>query len=395
MMTPARFAALQDARVNIAAHPLAWPAARLARRVGDVVRVPGVGIVVSAAEVAHEVLTDDEHFVKRGRGGVADVITAAFGPSALANMDGEAHRALRQRLGALASPDVAEQWCAASMAPLDAAACALEAGERVDIAGVSRTLAGRLTLTLLGAEGDDDQARQVHALGERIAGSLELSPLRAHGITTAREGSAELVAMLSTAYRRRDLPPESLMARLKLLGCDESETRGVLSMFFVAGALTLGVALPRVVALLVDAQRLHLLGDEVALRSAIEEAMRFTAPIPATVRIVAAEARVGALNAKAGERVVILTTNLARDAALFPHPDRFDPSRAPNPKSRYLWYGAGAHFCVGFPLAQRALTHAVSRLARVPGPLRVRHRWPAHSVLLPAWRRLVLAGPRA
>jgi cytochrome P450 len=92
-----------------------------------------------------------------------------------------------------------------------------------------------------------------------------------------------------------------------------------------------------------------------------------------------------------GDRLVILTANLARDPALFPQPDRFDPTRAPNPKARYLWYGAGPHFCIGFPMAQRVLHAAVARLAQVPGPLRVTFRWPAHAVLLPAWRRLMVA----
>ncbi len=393
MIAATRRAAWQDARVNIAAHPVAYPAARLVRRFGDALRVPGVGIVVNGAQLAHDLLTDDVRFVKRGPGGVADVIAAAFGPSALANMDGDAHRSLRQRLGPLATPEVASQWCDASVTVVDAAARALDAGERVDLARVARTLAGRLTLTLMGAEGSEEQARRVHALGERIASSLRLSPFRDHAVARAREGSAELVAMLAEAYRRNDLPPESLLARLKALGCDEQETRGVLSMFFVAGALTLGVALPRVVALLVDAQRLHTLRDEASVRAAVEEALRFAAPIPATVRIAAVEARVGNLVAKPGERVVILTANLARDAALYPDPDRFDPSRVPNPKSRYLWYGAGAHFCIGFPLAQRALQQCVSRLAAVRGPLCVAHRWPAHNVLIPAWRRLVLAAP--
>ena len=394
MISPQRLATWQDARVNIAAHPLAWPLSRLLRHAGPAVRVPGLGVVINGAELAHDVLTDDARFVKRGPGSIADLMTAAFGPVALSNMDGDAHRQMRQRLGPLAAPDVAVAWLSEAFAPLEQAARALEAGQRTDIAAASRLLAGHLTLTMLGLQGSDADAADVHRLGERIASTLRLTPFGAPPIARARADTERLIAMAQSAFRRDDLPPQSLVARLRALGCDETETRGLLSIFFVAGALTVGVALPRVIGLLVDDRALHRLQDAASVQAAVDEAMRFAAPVPATVRIAAAATELAGLRVHAGERLVILTANLARDAALFPDPDRFDPTRAPNPKARYLWYGAGAHFCIGFPMAQRVLHAAVARLAQVPGPLRVASRWPAHGVLLPAWQRLTLAPPR-
>jgi cytochrome P450 len=81
-----------------------WTLARLARYGGPVLRVPGVGLLVNDAEIAHDVLCRDGDFVKRGRGGFSDNITQLFGEFALANMDGEAHRRLRGMLGDLLSP---------------------------------------------------------------------------------------------------------------------------------------------------------------------------------------------------------------------------------------------------------------------------------------------------
>jgi cytochrome P450 len=380
-----------DARVNIAAHPVAWPLSRLLRHAGPAVRVPGLGVVINGAELAHDILTDDTRFVKRGPGSIADLMTATFGPVALSNMDGDAHRQMRQRLGPLAAPDVAAAWLADAFAPFEHAARALEQGQRVDVAEASRLLAGHLTLTMLGVRGSDADAADVHRLGERIASALRITPFGQLPIERARADTARLVAMAQSAFRREDLPPQSLVARLRALGCDETETRGLLSIFFVAGALTLGVALPRVIGLLVDQQALHRLRDATAVQAAVDEAMRYAAPVPATVRIAAEHTELAGVRVRTGERLVILTANLARDPALFPQPDRFDPTRAPNPKARYLWYGAGPHFCIGFPMAQRVLHAAVTRLAQVPGPLRVTFRWPAHAVLLPAWRRLMVA----
>lgn len=392
-MTPsARRARRQDVRVNLAAHPFAWVAARAVRALGPVVRVPGLGVVVNAAEVGHDVLVRDDLFTKQGPGSIAAIMTRAFGASALANMDGEAHRALRQRLGPLAAPELAAAWFAAARAPLDKAAVALEAGRVADLTRASRALAGRLTLAMLGLDlTDDARALEIHALGVRIAATLRLSPFGRSREAAARADTDRLVGLAHAAFFREDLPASSLVARVKALGCDAEETRGLLSIFLVAGAVTLGVALPRVAGLLIDVGRLHRLADDGALRAAVEEGLRYSCPIPATLRIASRETFVGPVRVRAGERVVVLTANLGRDPALFPDPDRFDPDRPPEPRARYLWYGAGAHFCLGFALAQHAMLQAIGRLARVPGPLRVVRRRAARGVLLPAWDLLEVA----
>lgn len=402
MDLPSRYRSWQDVRVNLVAHPFAWPAARMIRRVGAVVRVPGVGVVVSDALIAHDVLTRDRVFLKQGRGSIADVMTQAFGPSALANMDDDSHRDLRQRLGPLATTEQADLWLDSARPPFDRAMQALARGETVDLSSTARTLSGRLTLTLMGVvpavvnDADDaalDAAsREVHALGERIASALRLSRLGSVRVETVQADLARLLAYSQEAFARDDLPPSSLVARLKALGCSPEETRGIVSIFFVAGALTLGVALPRIAALLIDAGQLsHVTRDDRRVASAVDEGLRYTCPVPATIRIAVNNCVLGALRVHAGERVVLLTANMARDPVLFAEPDRFDITRSHDPRARYLWYGAGSHFCLGFTLAQRTLKYAVAQLAEVPGPLRVASRKAARGVLLPAWLKLMVA----
>ena len=395
----------QDVRVNLAAHPFAWPAARAIRRIGPVVRVPGIGVTVSDALIAHDVLTQDREFLKQGRGSIADVMTQAFGPSAMANMDGAAHRDLRQRLGPLASAEQADLWLNSARAPFDRAMQALMRGESVDLSRTARTLSGRLTLTLMGAvpavadDADeaalDDASRDVHALGQRIASALQLSKLATSGVEAVQADLARLLAYAHDVFARDDLPASSLVARLKALGCSAEETRGTLSIFFVAGALTLGVALPRIAALLMDSGQLtHIARDGTLVARAVDEGLRYTCPVPATIRIAANEGSLGNVRVHAGERVVLLTANMARDPALFPDPDRFDITRPHDSRARYLWYGAGPHFCLGFTLAQRTLKYAVAQLAAVPGLLRVESRRAARGVLLPAWLELRVARAR-
>ncbi|MEO7521386.1 MAG: cytochrome P450 [Gemmatimonas sp.] len=387
----------QDARANVAAHPIAWPVSRLLARTGGLRRVPGLGFVVNDAAIAHEILCRDRDFTKNGKGSIATVLTQAFGPAALSNMDGDAHRSFRQRLGGLADATLAQAWLASSEEPFTAALTSLRAGSIVDLSDVARALSGRLTLTLLGATPDlpsdalDAMAREVHALGERIASALQLSPLRGRRLASVLADHARLLAYAETAFARQSLPPDSLVARLKALHCSPEETRGVLSIFFVAGALTLGVAIPRLLALIIDSGQLRRLqADPSLVANAVDEGLRFICPVPATVRIAARDTKVGGRRVPSGCRVVIMTSNCARDSALFPNGNRFDVSRMVDPRARYMWFGAGPHFCLGFVLAQRTLAHVVRQVAALPGTLRVVRRSAARGVLLPAWSRLEL-----
>ena len=173
------------------------------------------------------------------------------------------------------------------------------------------------------------------------------------------------------------------------MGLTSEEARGVLSIFFVAGTLTVAVALPRVVALLIDSGAMDELRSDPALVSrAIDEGLRFATPVPATLRIAVADAEVHGHRFRRGTRVILLTANMARDHTVFPNPDRFDIHRQFDARGRYMWYGAGPHFCLGFPLAQREMQMVVGIMAQLPGRLRIVRRRAATGVLLPAWARL-------
>jgi cytochrome P450 len=90
----------------------------------------------------------------------------------------------------------------------------------------------------------------------------------------------------------------------------------------------------------------------------------------------------------AGRRVILLTYNLLKDRRYSPDPFRFDIHRVQHPESRQLWFGAGAHFCLGFGLAQREILAVLTALLAVPGVLRVRRRRYARGVLIPSYSRL-------
>lgn len=78
-----------------------------------------------------------------------------------------------------------------------------------------------------------------------------------------------------------------------------------------------------------------------------------------------------AVNVKPGDRVFISFVSAAKDANVFPEPDKVNPNR---PLESYIHYGAGPHKCLGRDISQTALVELFRalfkrrNLRRVPGP---------------------------
>lgn len=95
------------------------------------------------------------------------------------------------------------------------------------------------------------------------------------------------------------------------------------------------------------------------LRTAVEEALRYYAPFPATIRRATRDAEVGGVTIPANARVLVLLGSANRDEAEFERPDEFIPDREPN---RHLSFGMGIHYCLGAPLARLEANIALAKL---------------------------------
>ena len=185
-------------------------------------------------------------------------------------------------------------------------------------------------------------------------------------------------------------PAASLVDRMQTLGFTFEQALSLIGIFVMAGTLTVSAALPRIVALLVDSGSFKQLAmDSGLMPQAIDEGLRYVTPLPGTVRIVQRDADVRGHKLSAGSRLVILTCNLARDAKLFPDPDRFDIARKHNPLARRPWYGAGPHRCAGLHLAQRQLHAILSAITGAVSDIRIVKRRASVGALLPAYSQLV------
>ena len=92
---------------------------------------------------------------------------------------------------------------------------------------------------------------------------------------------------------------------------------------------------------------------------AIEEVMRWDGPTNAVVRVMARDYEIGGKVLKEGARVFLMLNSANRDPRVFPDPDRFDITRAPN---RHMTFGQGIHICLGAKLAREEGRIAVREL---------------------------------
>jgi cytochrome P450 len=92
------------------------------------------------------------------------------------------------------------------------------------------------------------------------------------------------------------------------------------------------------------------LRDNPALvAGAVDEVLRFEAPVQVIVKGTAEDTTLHGLDVPAGSSVVLCQGSANRDPAVFDDPDRFDITREPND---HLAFGYGSHFCLGAPLAR-------------------------------------------
>lgn len=383
-----------DGRTNFAAHPVAWPLVRIARRIAPVFAVPGLGVIVSDAEVAHDVLVQDHLFLKNGEGSFSSIITELLGPFALGNMDGEAHANLRARLARVVAPANAGNLLRGCTLPLSELCAALERGESVDLVEAMHWMSGRITFDMLGVTPPGDERAACVALvrlGERIARGFDFRRPSGRRLAAAHADAEQLASYARHGYDSPDAPEQSFVRQLRDSGLSFEEARGVITLIFMAGTLTTAAAVPRILALLLDSGQFGALRtDSSAVMTAVAEGLRYTTPVPATMRIAQRATTIDGRHIEAGTRMLLLTCNMARDPRMFDDADRFHPLRRQPPRSRTLWYGAGPHFCLGFHIAQRQLQLVFDALRALDGELTIVRRRFARRVVVAAYSQMLL-----
>lgn len=207
-----------------------------------------------------------------------------------------------------------------------------------------------------------------------ILGALEpaISP---DVFTRGNRSVEEFIAYLETLVaRRREKPGDPERDVLTRLIAGEaggerlSEAELLQNCIFIlnAGHETTTNLIGNGLNLLLDFpdQRQRLLDDPALVRTAVDEMLRYDAPVQLGNRMTTGDTEIGGVTVKAGTVVNMCIGAANRDPAQFVDPDRFDVARSPN---RHLAFVSGPHQCVGMALARLEGRIAVSRfLARYP-----------------------------
>jgi cytochrome P450 family 142 subfamily A polypeptide 1 len=127
-------------------------------------------------------------------------------------------------------------------------------------------------------------------------------------------------------------------------------------------------------------QHQRLVNDRELLPNAIEEMLRWTAPVKNMARTITADNEFHGTQLHQGEKMILLFESANFDEKVFDDPETFNIERYPN---NHLAFGFGTHFCLGNQLARLELSIMQTRLLQripdmrlaSPGP---RPRRPAH-----------------
>ncbi|MDA0246855.1 MAG: cytochrome P450 [Actinobacteria bacterium] len=93
--------------------------------------------------------------------------------------------------------------------------------------------------------------------------------------------------------------------------------------------------------------------------TAVDEFLRFDAPLHLFERTATEDTEVGGVIVPAGKKIAALLGSANRDESIFDEADSLNLSRSPNP---HIGFGAGIHFCIGAPLARMEMTTSLPML---------------------------------
>lgn len=228
---------------------------------------------------------------------------------------------------------------------------ALDAGAEVDLAGdFAQPLAAAVLARFLGLHGDE--VEEFARWGRAVAVNLDPFADPDADADAGQQMRAMLERFADHLQRRTVRPTDDALTVLA-----RSHQAGALSpgeALATAGLLVVGGLEP--LADLVANSAAALLGlsarpvvPEGRSRTAVDELLRFDAPIQFTARHATADIDLDGQRIPAGDNLVVLLGAANHDPARFADPDHLALDRRTNP---HLSFGAGAHACLGAPLAR-------------------------------------------
>lgn len=296
----------------------------------------------------------------------------AYVPS-MVSVDGPDHTRLRRLVSKVFTPAMVERvrpWATEVVVrALDEAA----AEGRMDVVeDLARPLPTAVIGRLLGVPAEDWPRSQ--RWSRTMVRSVDpLAMPDADAVRAFRSAEEDFLDYIGGLVARRRREPQDDLISALIASEEEGDVlneRELLTMvellLVAAQETTVGLIGNGTLALLRRPDQLTLLRDRPALlESAVEELLRYDAPMQLGLRVAREDVEVGGRDIRAGEMVVGLLGAANRDPERFADPERLDLARSPNP---HLGFGRGMHFCLGAPLVRLEAQVAFGELVhRCPG----------------------------
>jgi P450-derived glycosyltransferase activator len=203
-------------------------------------------------------------------------------------------------------------------------------------------------------------------IGTALDGVKGVRHLRA--LLKANAGLEQLFRDLFEQRRRQ--PAEDVVSTLIAAEGEQispEEMVPICVLLFIAGfETTVNLISNGVMALLAHPEQWSALhADPTLAGAAVEEVLRYDAPVQRTGRVVLTDTELDGIPVRRGETVIVLTGAANRDPSVYTDPARFDITR--EPAAEHLAFSSGIHYCLGAPLARIEGAMALGALAeRLP-----------------------------
>lgn len=220
-----------------------------------------------------------------------------------------------------------------------------------------------------------DRAEDFKRWSDALTGTLSGVSLEAR-----QQDVAEMWAFFASLIpERRGQPGDDLVSAVVNAEIDgqrltDREIVGFCILLLIAGNETTTNLLGNLLNVLVDRPALwsRLVSDPGRIDAAVEETLRFDAPVQFLMRRALRPMRYHGQDVAPGDNVTVVMAAANRDPNVYDNPSDFSLDR---PRNHHHTFGFGIHFCIGAPLARmeaklamQSLLRRFSSVSRPPDP---------------------------